>query len=94
VTGCVKLTIHFVSGCKILASIECRTRHDSVCKQIHKEILLKNSVIFISVPCYFYWKVSSGKYKICWNRILIKNKEIQLNKSNIKLSENSRILYN
>jgi len=63
-TGCVKVTIHFLSSCKILASIECGTRHDSMCKQIHKEILLKNSVTFISVPRYFYRKVSSGRYKI------------------------------
>ena len=89
-----KVTIHFVSSCKILASIECRTRHDGVCKQIHKEILLKNSVIFISLPCYYYQKVSSGRYKICWNKILITNKEIQLNKPNIKLAENSRVLHN
>jgi hypothetical protein len=40
--------------------------------------LLKNNVIFISFPHYGYQKVSSGRYKICWNRILITNKEIQL----------------
>jgi hypothetical protein len=39
---------------------------------------LKINAIFISFPHYVYQKVSSGRYKICWNRILITNKEIQL----------------
>jgi hypothetical protein len=92
-SGSDKDTVHFVSSCKILASIEYRTRPDSVCKKIHKEILLKNSVLFVSFPCCTYRKVPGERYKICWNMILITNKEIRLDRPNIKLAENSRILH-
>ena len=79
---------HIISGCKMLAQIDYKHRHDQVAKILHQRIGKKYELIEELSPYYEYTPqtiLESKTHKIYWDRTIITDKTIKHNRPDITL---------
>lgn len=81
---------HITSACTNLAQIEYTTRHDNVCKIIHKALAEKHNLIENTNPWYKYkpQTVTENEHtKLYWNRDIHTDHTITHNRPDITLTD-------
>jgi len=84
---------HVISGCKILASNEYTSRHNTVAKIIHQAIALQYKVHMDSQPYYTYTPptiIENKNYKLYWDLAIHTDKTVSHNRPDITFQDKTK----
>lgn len=80
---------HVTSGCQQLAATDYTERHNSVCKIIHQELVLKCDLSSEPRKRYYEYQpepvLENSEYKLYWDRTILTNRSVQYNRPDITL---------